>query len=204
MTAARVAVPGARRRMVRRARLVTIVWLLSTAVSILVLPLVGVGVEASPMLRTLGALGMAAFFLATVAVLWSAVTPWSSAVVNSRTTIGFAVSAVISVPLVSPVAAGDWPTWAWLGATITGIAPLLWRWDRALGASVVATMTSAAVATATGGSVLDHLIITGGMGAGLAVINWAPVWLLDLLVRAEASQDSLADLTAAEERLRFA
>lgn len=186
-----------------RARLLTLVWLVSSSLSILLLPLVGVARESSPFLRAAGAAGIAALFVTALAVMWSAVTPWISNSWHVRTQAAFVLAAVASVPLVAPLSAETWNTWAWLGAAIIGVSPLLWRWRTTLAVAVGAAAVSVAVARVGGGSVLDHLLITAGVGGTLAIVNWAPVWLWELLVRAETSQLSTARLAAAEERLRF-
>jgi two-component system sensor histidine kinase DesK len=187
-----------------RARLLTIVWLVTSTVSILLLPMVGVAQERSVTLRVLATGAIVVFFGATVAVMWSAVTPWTSTAAHARAQLAFVVSALAAIPLVAPVAAGQWATWAWLGAAVVGTAPLLWRWPVAVAVALLCTLVSATVASLTGGSLIDHVVITAGMGAGLAAVNWCPVWLWELLVRAETSRASASQLAAAQERLRFA
>ena len=187
-----------------RARLLTIVWLASSAVSILLLPMVGVAQESNRTLQLAATIAIAAFFLATATVLWSAVTPWTTPQTHRRADIAFVGTVLLSIPLVAPVASQDWDTWAWLGAAAVGATPLLWRWPVALTASALITGISAALAATQGTSLWDSVVITAGIGASIAAVNWAPVWLWDLLVRAETSQATVARLASTEERLRFA
>lgn len=187
-----------------RARLLTIVWLASSAVSILLLPMVGVAQEPNRTLQLAATIAIAAFFLATATVLWSAVTPWTTPQTHRRAEIAFVGTVMLSIPLVAPVASQDWDTWAWLGAAAVGATPLLWRWPVALTASALITGISAALAATQGTSPWDSVVITAGIGASIAAVNWAPVWLWDLLVRAETSQATVARLASTEERLRFA
>ncbi len=186
------------------ARALTFMWLLSSAVSILMLPMIGVIRERELLLQLIGVVTVAAFFVAHVVMMWSALTPWVSPAVNSRNQIVFVVLGVLSLPLVGPVAAGQWPTWAWLGAAIVGVSPLIWRWPTAVAVSALATLASVGVALLWEGDWLQSTIITAGMGAGLAIFNWTPVWLWELLARSEASQATHGQLAAAEERHRFA
>lgn len=189
---------------VSRARLLTIVWLVSSVLSIVLLPMVGVARESSTLLRWSGTIGVAAFFLATTVALWASVTPWTSARVHARARAAFVACAVVSVPLVAPVAIDTWPTWAWLGAAVIGVAPLLWRPAVASVVACASLATSGAAALLLDGSLGKQLVITASFGITLAVVNWAPVWLWELLVRADAAQVSAARLATMQERLRFA
>ncbi|MFC0006450.1 sensor histidine kinase [Micromonospora siamensis] len=194
---------GADRRL-RRARQVTLAALVAGVWASLALPGVGLAREPDQTRVALGAVALLAFTVAQTAVLYAAVTPWLASPWRRRFQAGLLAVAVLSVPLAGPVAAGAWPTWAWLGATLVGMAPLLLATPAALGASAVVVAVSAAVARWTGGSVLDHLVITGGIGAGIAAVNRMQVWFWDLLVEARQGQRAQARLAAAEERLRFA
>ncbi|WP_446215422.1 sensor histidine kinase [Micromonospora sp. IBHARD004] len=191
-------------RRLRRARQVTLASLATSLWTSLLLPGVGLTREPDPLRLTLGAVGVAAFAVAQAGVLHAAVTPWLAQRWRRRSEVAFALSAVLSVPLVGPVAAGGWPTWAWLGASLVGMTPLLLRPGTALAAAALTVVTSLAVAAWTGGPVGPGLAITGGVGAGIAAVNWAQVWFWDLLVEARQGHDARARLAAAEERLRFA
>ncbi|RZU76439.1 two-component system sensor histidine kinase DesK [Micromonospora kangleipakensis] len=197
-----VGTAGADRRL-RRARQVTLASLATSLWTSLLLPGVGLTREPDPVRLTLGAVGVAAFAVAQAGVLYAAVTPWLAQRWRHRFEVAFALVAALSVPLVGPVAAGRWPTWAWLGASLVGMTPLLLRSGAALAAALT-VVTSLAVAAWTGGPVGSQLAITGGVGAGIAAVNWVQVWFWDLLVEARQGHDARARLAAAEERLRFA
>jgi two-component system sensor histidine kinase DesK len=70
-------------------------------------------------------------------------------------------------------------------------------------ASLAALVTSVLVAVVFDGEVFQYAAVTLSVGAGLALVNRAPVWLWELLVRAEATQQVEARAAAAEERNRF-
>ncbi len=190
-------------RTLTRARLLTAVWLFSSVLSVVLLPLVGIGREGATILRVSGVVGVVVFFVAQVLVMWSAVTPWTTIRTHRRRQLLFVAAAALSVPLVGPVAADQWATWAWLGASVIGTAPLMWSWSWAAVASLAALVTSAVVAVMFNGDAFQYAVVTLGVGAGLALVNRAPVWLWELLVRAEATQKVEARAAAADERNRF-
>ncbi|MET8203532.1 sensor histidine kinase [Micromonospora taraxaci] len=198
-----VATPRADRRLLRARRAT----LLSLAVGMwatVLLPAVGLSREPDVGRVALGAVGILAFAATQTAVLYAAVTPWLAQRWRRRAQLGLAVVAVLTVPLVAPVAAGVWPTWAWLGASLVGMAPLVVRLPGAVAVTAGALLVSAAVAWWTGGSVGRSLAVTGGIGVGVAAVNRFQVWFWDLLVEARQGQAAQGRLAAAEERLRFA
>ncbi|MFD0969728.1 sensor histidine kinase [Plantactinospora endophytica] len=196
--------PAGRDPRLRRPRIATLVALVGTLLTALMMPGIGLALEPAPMWRVLGSVGVVAVATAQIVALYVLVTPWLTGPARRRALLGYTLTAVASVPLVGPVAGGDWPTWAWLGASIVGTAPLLLgRWTATLG--VAATVAVAVgVARWTGGDVPDHLLITGGIGLGVASIGWFQVWFWDLLVQAQQGRAAQARLAATEERLRFA
>ncbi|MET8908032.1 histidine kinase [Micromonospora sp. NPDC004551] len=191
-------------RRLRRARQLTLLSLATNVWTTLLLPGVGLAREPEPRRLVLGVLGLAAFTTAQAAVLHAAVTPWLPGRARRRRHAALAVAALLSLPLVGPVAAGAWPTWAWLGASLVGMSPLLFRPLPALLAAAVVLGASTAVTGATGGPLPTALLVTGGVGAGVAGVTWLQVWFWDLLVEARQGQAARARLAAAEERLRFA
>ncbi|MEV4490856.1 histidine kinase [Micromonospora coxensis] len=191
-------------RRLRRARRVALASLVAGVGSTLLLPGVGLAREPDPVRVALGAGGLLAFAAAQAVVLHAAVTPWLAQRRRRRSYALLAVAAVASVPLVGPVAAGQWATWAWLGASLVGMTPLLLRPGSALAATGVILVVAMAVAWWTGGSVATHLAVTAGVGVGAAAVSWVQIWFWDLLVAARQGQEAQARLAAAEERLRFA
>ncbi|MCO1595014.1 histidine kinase [Micromonospora sp. RHAY321] len=195
--------PAADRRL-RRARQATLLSLATGIWASLLLPAVGLTREPDRVRVALGAIGILAFAVTQTAVLYAAVTPWLDQRWRRRAQVGLAGVAVLTVPLVGPVAAGVWPTWAWLGASLIGIAPLLVRPPAALAVAAGVLLVAVGVAGWTGGSVVHHLAVTGGVGVAVAAVNGFQVWFWDLLVQARQGQAAQARLAAAEERLRFA
>lgn len=180
------------------------VWLATSILSVVMMPAIGLLRETSPVVLAAGIAGSAVFFLAQALAVWTAVTPWVSVRIRRGVLIGFVAAALASVPLVVPVAAGSWPTWAWLGAALIGTTPLLWRLLPAAAVSACTVAVSGVAAVLTSTSVGEHVLITGGLGASIAAVNWAPVWLWELLVQAERGRVAQGRLAAIEERLRFA
>ncbi|GAB3964300.1 histidine kinase [Plantactinospora veratri] len=196
--------PPGRDPRLRRPRIATLVALLSTLLTALMMPGVGLARESDPVWIALGSVGIVAVATAQIVALYVLLTPWLTASARRRALAGYAGTAVAAVPLVAPVAGGDWPTWAWLGASIVGTAPLLL--GRRTATLVVAATVGVAVVVArwTGGELSDHLLITGGIGLSVAAIGWFQVWFWDLLVQAQRGRAAQARLAATQERLRFA
>ena len=188
----------------RRARRVTLLSLGTNGWTTVLLPAVGLLREPDPVRAVLGVVGLLGFTVAQVAVLHAAVTPWLAAPARRRRHLALAVAALLSLPLVGPVAAGAWPTWAWLGASLVGMTPLLFRPAVAVAAAAGVLAAAAGVTVATGGPLPTALLVTGGVGAGIALLTWVQVWFWDLLVEARQGQAAGARLAATEERLRFA
>ncbi|MER7441174.1 sensor histidine kinase [Micromonospora avicenniae] len=191
-------------RRLRRARTATLVSLATGVWVSLLLPLVGVAREPDVVRAALGAVGVVGFAAGQAAVLYAAVTPWLSQRWRRRSQSGLAAVALLTVPLVGPVAAGAWPTWAWLGASLLGMAPLLVRPPVVAAVAAATLAVSAGVGLWSGGQVSRFLLVTGGVGAGTAAVNWLQVWFWDLLVEAREGQLAQGRLVAAEERLRLA
>ncbi|WP_233563467.1 sensor histidine kinase [Micromonospora musae] len=195
--------PRADRRL-RRARTAMLLSLGTGIWASLLLPLLGVAREPDGTRAALGVVGVVAFVAGQAAVLYAAVTPWLPQRWRRRSQLGLAVAASLTVPLVGPVAAGAWPTWAWLGASLVGMAPLLVRPPVVLAVTAATLAASAGVAVWTGGQISRSLLVTGGVGVSVALVNWFQVWFWDLLVEARDGQRAQAGLAAAQERLRFA
>jgi len=191
-------------RRLGRARALVLVWLATTVCTSLLMPGVGLLREDRPVWVVLGAVGITAFAVASGGAVHGAVTPWTPARTRRAWVLALVVASVASLALVAPVAAGRWATWAWVGAGIVGVAPLLvaWRWVAVV--AVLVTAVSVGVAVAVGGSPAQAAVVTGGIGLSVAAVNWAPVWLWALLLDADAGRDARARLAAGEERLRFA
>ncbi len=201
--AADAVMPGGGRTL-SRARAATLFSLASGMVATLLLPAIGLGREPDGWRVASGAAGIVAFALVLALVLGTAVTAGRSHRLRRRLRLGYAIVAVLSVPLVAPVAIGAWPTWAWLGAAMVGGVPLLAPFRLVLPAAVAALAVAGAVAGATGASIGRSLLIAGTVGPGIAAVNGFQVWFWRLLVQAEQGRAAQARLAAAQERLRFA
>ncbi|MBB5804868.1 two-component system sensor histidine kinase DesK [Saccharothrix ecbatanensis] len=181
-------------RMMRRARVLTLVSLGVAWSTSLTGPGIGVLLEPRPVWQVLGLVGVVLFSVAHAGVLYAAVTP----VARAPWDAAFVVASLLSVPLLAPVAVGRWDTWAWVGASLVGTAPVLVRrwWVMAPFVVVVAVVLSP--------EPLRALVIAGGVGVGLALMHVLPVWLWDLVVQAQQGREARARLAVIEERLRFA
>ncbi|WP_197683986.1 sensor histidine kinase [Allokutzneria albata] len=188
----------------RWARIATLSSLGTISLTSLVLPGIGLFREPCAVWIVLGALGILAFTVAQAVALYAAVTPRFSEQVRKRAAAGFVATAVLSAFLVAPVGAGGWATWAWLGGSLLGSAPIVLR-PVAAAVTAVGTVGAAVwIAWWVGASVTAYLVITVSVGLIVIAMCWLQVWLWDLLVQAEAGREALAGLAAAEERLRFA
>ncbi|WP_432050476.1 sensor histidine kinase [Verrucosispora sp. NA02020] len=196
-------VPGGGRTL-RRARTATMVSLAAGMAATLFLPAVGLAREPDPWRVASGVLAIGAFALVLAGAVGAALTTGWSAARRRRLRIGYAAVAVLGVPLAAPVAVGDWPTWAWLGAATVGGVPLLAPLRATLPATVAAMVVAGAVAQVTGASIGPALLVVGTAGPGVAVVNGFQVWFWRLLVQAERGRAAQARLAAAQERLRFA
>lgn len=191
-------------RLLRPARLITLIALVGVLLTSVIMPGVGLRYEDSALWIALGVLGIAAFTAAQAGALYTAVTPWMTAAGRRRLLTAFAAAALLSVPLIAPVGADEWATWAWVGGSIAGTAPMVlrrWTAAAAIAASFAATV---AVASWTGGSPSYYAFTTLWIGITIVAMYAVPVRLWDLLVQARQGRAAHARLAAAEERLRFA
>jgi two-component system sensor histidine kinase DesK len=198
------------RRRLRRARTVTLAALAVNASMGLFLPAIGLWREPRTLWVVLGAVGIVVFSLAQAFVLYVLVTPWITAAARRRATVAFAAASLASIALVAPVGVAPdgagpgsetWPTWAWLAACIIGLVAVVAPTGPAL---VLAAATGATAVLVTPDARTEALVISLGVGSGIAAINRLQVWFWDLLVQAEQGRAAQAQLAASEERLRFA
>ena len=195
--------PGSDPRL-RRARTATLGALGTALLTSLIMPGIGLLFERSALWVVLGLLGIVAFVAAQAGALYGVVTPWMAEATRRRLLAGFAAAAVLSVPLVGPVGADEWETWAWLGGSIVGSTPLLVRrWAAAL-VTVATLAVAVSVAWWTDGSVVRYTLITASIGLSVAAMSGLPAWLWDLLAQAQAGRAAQARLATTQERLRFA
>ncbi|RKN40646.1 histidine kinase [Micromonospora endolithica] len=191
-------------RTLSRARAAVLVSLTAGMSATLLMPAVGLAREPDRWRVAGGGVGLAAFAVVLVVALRTAVTPVRSGRSRRWLRIAYAVVAVLGVPLVAPVAVGEWPTGAWWGAAVVGAAPLVGSWRLVPPTLVAALAVAGAVALANGTSAARSLLVTAVVGVSIAAVNGFQVWFWELLVRAERGQAAQARLAAAQERLRFA
>lgn len=182
----------------RRVRMLPAIWLASASVTSLLMPGIGLLREERTLWLVLGTAGVLGFALAQGAVLVEVLRGRCAPVA-----VFLAVSA-LSVPLVAPVAAGEWASWAWIGASVVGTVPILLRPLAAAGVTGAVVAVGAGVAAATAGSPGHSVLLIVVVGAGLALVIGSPVRLWRLIEDAHAGREAIAALAVAQERLRFA
>ena len=188
---------------VRRARIVVLTFLASNVVWAVGIPLSRT--ELAPWWIVVTAIALLALYaVAYVAVARSAVSPWIDSRSRARLASGLILTTVALWPvLYSGAVPGEEP-WAWLAAFAIGASPLVVPW-RAAGLVAVGLGGLAVLgAVLWGGSVLQSLAFSLVGGAIVAIVGAFVVWMLRLLVAAEAAREAEAALAVSEERLRFA
>jgi two-component system, NarL family, sensor histidine kinase DesK len=188
----------------RRARAVTLVALCATAMTSVGLPAIGLVFESRALWIALGIVGILGFATAQAGALYGAVTPWLADATRRRLLVGYGSAALLSVPLVAPVGAGEWETWAWIGGSIAGTAPLLLDRRRAVAAIALTLVVVCGVAWWNDGSLAAYALISVSVALTIAAMCTLPAWLLGLLADAQAGRTAQTRLAVAEERLRFA
>ncbi|MEU4834314.1 histidine kinase [Streptosporangium sp. NPDC023615] len=199
----RITITGVFRQRLRWVRVATLGSLATAVLMTLAMPGFGLGVETDPLRIALGATGILVFAAAQAAVLYAAVTPSLSQAVHRRLLAGFATAAALSVPLTAPLGGGDWKTWAWVGASIVGTAPLLGGRATAVAVMAAAVAVSGVVGWWSGGPLVEYLVTTVGFGVMTIGVTGLHAWLWNLLIAAQEENSAQGRLAAARERLRF-
>ena len=187
----------------QRARLVVLAVLLTNVGWVVALPVL-LTRPPTPAAAILFGVLLALLVAAYVLLLRAAVTPW----VPQRMRVGLLVALVAVTVALGPVCArwaepGQEP-WAWLVGFAAGMAPLVLRWRPAVLLGVGLTGAAVLGAVLAGQSVVQTVVITAGIAAVVIAMGQVTVWLLRLLVAAEAGWEAEASLAVSEERLRFA
>jgi two-component system sensor histidine kinase DesK len=188
---------------VRRARIVVLAFLASNVVWAVGIPLSLTELAPWWAAAAVSAL-LAVHAVAYLAALRGAVSPWIDAQTRGRLMAGLVLTTVALWPLMAPRAEPGQEPWAWLAAFVIGVAPLLvrWPWAGAIAAGLGGLAALGAVLWHS--SVLQSLAFSLGGGAVAAIIGVFVVWMLRLLVAADAGREAESALAVAEERLRFA
>jgi two-component system sensor histidine kinase DesK len=187
----------------QRARLVVLAVLLTNVGWVVALPVLLTRPPTPAAAVLLGGL-LALLVVAYVLLLRAAVTPWAA----HRSRVGLLAALVAVTLALGPVCArwaepGQEP-WAWLVGFAAGVAPLVLRWRAAMLLGAGLTGAAALGAVLAGQSVARTLVITLGIAAVVVAMGQVTVWLLRLLVAAEAGREAEASLAVSQERLRFA
>lgn len=188
---------------VERARLVVLAILLTNVPWVVWVPVSRTRPPDGPAALLLWALA-AVLAVALVLVLWAAVTPrlpprtrgWLMAGLVATTLALWPVGFAWALPGTQP--------WAWVAGFTAGVAPLVLRWPAALGVAALLAAAAGVGALAFDGPVVRYLAITLGLAVVTVLMGQVVVWMLRLLVAAEAGREAEAGLAVSQERLRFA
>lgn len=192
---------------VRRARAVALLALLPAPATTAVMPALGLGREPDPTRALLAGIGIAAVVITESLALYRSVSDRPDHGHKARPrwtdlTLGLAV--IASIPLVAPLAFGNWASWAWLGGSIAGALPLLYRRAAVLITGWVALLVVVLVVGIQAGDALTHGLVAVSIGLTVAFMCGLPVTLWRVVGDLRAGREAQARLAVAEERLRFA
>lgn len=146
----------------------------------------------------------AASGVALALVLRAAVTPATSPASCRGLVAAQTVAALALWPVTFAWAEPGQEPWAWVAASVIGAAPLVLRWPAAGLVAVGMLAAVAAGAGVWGQSVARNLVLTLVAAAALMLMGQVVVWLLRLLVAADAARATEAELAVSQERLRLA
>jgi two-component system, NarL family, sensor histidine kinase DesK len=188
---------------VERARLVVLAILLTNVPWVVGLPVLGTRAPTGPAVLLLWVL-VAVLAVALVLVLWAAVTPWLQPRTRGWLMAGLVAATLAWWPVAFAWALPGAQPWAWVAGFAVGVAPLVLRWPAALGVGALLTAAAGAGALVFDEPVVRYLAITLGLAAVTVLMGQVVVWMLRLLVAAEAGREAEAGLAVSQERLRFA
>jgi two-component system sensor histidine kinase DesK len=137
-------------------------------------------------------------------VLRAAVTPATSPATCRRLVAAQTVVALALWPVTFAWAGPGHEPWAWVAASVIGAAPLVLRWPAACLLAAGLLVAVAVGAAVWGQSVTRNLVLTLVAAAALMLMGQVVVWLLRLLVAADAARTTEAELAVSQERLRLA
>jgi two-component system sensor histidine kinase DesK len=188
---------------VARARLVVLVILLANVGWAVGLP---IGLTRPPTVAAwvlqVGLVAVLAVALALV--LWAAVTPWIETRTRAWLLTGLVVATLALWPSSYAWADPGTQPWAWIAGFTAGVAPLVLRWPVALWLGIGLAGVAGLGALFWDRPVVPNVLITVGMAAMTVLMGQVVVWMLRLLVAAEAGREAEASLAVSQERLRVA
>lgn len=195
-------------RPVRRARAVALVALLAAPATTAIMPGIALTLEPDPVRGVLGALSIILVTAALAAGLYRSLMRDAAATAGpprpAVTDVALAVALLISIPLVAPLASAEWSTWAWLGGTVGGSLPLLYRRPVVLIGGWLALLVAVLAVGSWAGDPLGYGLTALSVGATVAFMCGLPYALWRLVGELRAGREARARLAVAEERLRFA
>jgi len=196
-------------RPVRRARAAALLALTPAPLTTAIMPGIGLGRETDPMRLILAAVGIAAVvIMQSVALYRSLGRPrfqdGGAARRPSWTELAFGLAVLASIPLVAPLAIDRWDSWAWLGGSVAGSLPLLFRRAPVLIAGWVALLVVVLVVGIRVGDPLGYGLTAVSIGVTVAFMCGLPLALWRVVGDLRAGREAQARLAVAEERLRFA
>ncbi|KAA1428757.1 sensor histidine kinase [Nocardioides antri] len=142
--------------------------------------------------------------LALAAVMWAAVTPWTTQrTISVLVLVSMAAVVLLWWPLTTRAEPGEAP-WSWLAGIVAGSVALAVPWR--VGAALAVSLAGAAALAAevTDEPLLTHLFPLVAAAALVLIFMLAMVWLLRLLVAAEHARRTESRAVLLEERLRVA
>ena len=120
------------------------------------------------------------------------------------TDLAFGLAVIASIPLAAPLALDRWSTWAWLGGSVAGSLPLLYRRAGILIAGWVALLVVVLVVGIRANEPLDYGLVAVSIGITVAFMCGLPLTLWRVVGDLRTGREARARLAVAEERLRFA
>lgn len=140
---------------------------------------------------------------AHVLVMRAAVSPWVEGRARSLHAGVLVGTSILAWPALSGWAEPGQEPWAWLVGFTIGALPLVMRWSTAGLVSLGLVGLVALEAALRGASAGQAVVFVAVAASAAGVFAMVVVWMLRLLVAAEAGRAAEAGLAVAEERLRF-
>ncbi|MFC7622205.1 sensor histidine kinase [Microlunatus sp. GCM10028923] len=195
-------------RPVRRARAVALVALLAAPASTAIMPGLALARDPGPGRAIPGAIGIALVTVALAAALYRSLmqdeVAAGGAVRPAPTDVALWLALLASIPLAAPLGGADWSTWAWLGGSVGGALPLIYRRPVVLIGGWLALLVAVLAVGSWVGDPLGYGLTAISVGGTVAFMCGLPYALWRLVGELRAGREARARLAVAEERLRFA
>lgn len=195
-------------RPVRRARVVTLVAVAPAPLTTAIMPGIALTWEAPILRAILGGIGIAIVVITQSIVLYRSLRHETGAgpppFRANLPDLSYGLAVIASIPLVAPLAADQWATWAWLGGSVAGSLPLRYRHPAVLATGWVALLVVVLVVGIQYEDPLGYGLTALSVGISVAAVCGLPIALWRLFGDLRTGRDAQARLAVAEERLRFA